>query len=359
MAPRPSRATSLRLLTLAAGALACTAAPGLGASRTSTIPDWFEMTAVMSGRTVAYSDAATVRIDPADSTTPLPPGLQPFDYYRVETGLLGLDRTRTRFVGDPQLPVTVRTSIGYMGAGDLDIAPSGRVVLTPGPRTFSGPVIFCCDAEDREVVLFSDGRADAPRPLAVGIEPSGRTRWLARDASGATRLHVADPLDPASQVDVPFAGRPDPARVALAGTLAAWVEEGTPGTTLRIGRVGGAPRDVPVGGEIAEVRADVGAALVTARLGGGWQVARVTPAGAVRRVWTGAARPRAAALGGGTVAVAAGRRVLAGRAAPLRLVRRAQGTVATVAVDGDRVAVFERRIVKRQRVTVVRLWSAR
>jgi hypothetical protein len=80
--------------------------------------------------------------------------------------------------------------------------------------------------------------------------------------------------------------------------------------------------------------------------GGAFRVARIDLAtGAVRVVWRGTRTPRLA-VGGGTVAVADGRRILAGRGVLAR-VAQARGPVAAVAADGDRVAWFERLTIRR------------
>lgn len=351
------------------GALACglaavaglilTPALAAGASRTATLSGWGQISAALEGRHLAFSDALTALIDPDDAPGPLPPGLERFRYYRLDAGVIRLDGSRTRFTGESDPQVTMRTSVARLPAGAVDLTRSGRFAVTAGAVGFPTPVVWCCtDDEGVEVVLASDGRADAPRPLAVATDGARRVRWVARETDGSARVHVADPLDPSSAVEVPFPGRPDSGRLALAGTLAAWVEEGAPQGQIRVGRLGGsaAPRTVPVGGRVLELHASDGEVLALTRVGARYRVVRIDRRGRVTRPWSGSSRPKVA-IGGGAIALSAGRRVLAGRGRRLEQARRARGRVAALAVDRNRVAVFERRRVKRQRATVVRLWK--
>ncbi len=76
------------------------------------------------------------------------------------------------------------------------------------------------------------------------------------------------------------------------------------------------------------------------------------------RVWTGARTPRVA-LGGGSVALTDGRRVLASRRGALRRVATARRAVDAVGVDDRRVAWVERGTRRGARVGVIRLGRVR
>jgi hypothetical protein len=95
--------------------------------------------------------------------------------------------------------------------------------------------------------------------------------------------------------------------------------------------------------------------VAASRTAGGVEVARHDlPAGTRRVVFRGSRVPPLAA-GGGVLAVADGRRVLAGRGA-LAEVRRTSGVVVALATDGRRLAIFERLTGRRgARSTAVRL----
>jgi hypothetical protein len=98
--------------------------------------------------------------------------------------------------------------------------------------------------------------------------------------------------------------------------------------------------------------------VVANRVPGGVLLARYDlPRGRRTVVWRGA-RLGPVAVGGGTVATVEGaRRVLASRSGALRRVRTAGGNVAALAVDGRRLATFERIVLKKggRRVTAVRI----
>lgn len=345
---------------LAAAVCALAPAGAVGASQTITLDGWGQIAADMGPRHLAYTDALTIVIDPADAPPPLPEGLAPFRYYRLDAGVTRLDGSGRRFVGGAGPQVTMRTSIGRLPAGDVDLTPDGRFVATAAASAFASPVVWCCTPDEGlEVVLESDGRAEAPIPIAVGTDGPRRTRWVARHADGVTRVHVVDPLDesaPRAVLDLP--GDPLPGRVDLEGTLAAWVDRDGAAGAVRIARIGrdATPRTAVVGGTVREVHVADGEVLALTRVGARHRVVRVDRAGRTGRVWTGTTRPRVA-IGGRWVAVAAGKRVLLGRRAPLREVRIARGRIAGLAVHGNRVAVFERRTVKRSRATVARIWS--
>jgi hypothetical protein len=81
-------------------------------------------------------------------------------------------------------------------------------------------------------------------------------------------------------------------------------------------------------------------------------------AGRARAVWSGARVP-AVGLGGGAVAVADGRRVLASRGGAVRPVATARRAVDAVGVDGRRVAWVERAVRRGSRVGVIRLGRVR
>ena len=117
-------------------------------------------------------------------------------------------------------------------------------------------------------------------------------------------------------------------------------------------------RSFPQPGPVLRVWAVRGTVLVANRVAGGVQLARydLPQAGRVV-VWRGS-RLGSTSLGGGTVATAVGRQILAARAGrgALRPVRTATAPVAAIAVDGARLAVFERLHTKKgARITALRL----
>ena len=100
--------------------------------------------------------------------------------------------------------------------------------------------------------------------------------------------------------------------------------------------------------------------VVAVRAGARVALLRVDqPALAPVRVWSGAAVPRVA-VGGGSVAVAEPRRVLAARRGSLKVVTRTRRAIEAVGVDGRRVAWIERGVRRTGgRVGVVHLGVAR
>jgi hypothetical protein len=345
---------------LAAGA-ALAAAPGAsGATRTLTLEGWHDRAIVFSGRHLVWTEAATVRVDPR-RIAGSPAGAQRFDYYRAETSRVRLDRASRRFSGTPETPVAVRTSIARMSSGTLAPTGDGGFVAVPGARRLAPPVIWCCDDEGLEVVIESDGRAEAAAAVAVSWTGSA-VRFVQVDGAGRQVLRLGDPAGGA--VPAPVVAEPGaPGLVAVAGgDLRAWVDPARTATLL-VAAAGGAPAQVALPGAALRLWAAPGLVAVLSRAGSGYAVTRADVAGAApraRRAW-GGGRPPAVAVGGGTLALADGRRVLVSRRGrpATRVVTTARRRVDAVGADGARLAWVERGRRKGLRVGIVRLAALR
>jgi hypothetical protein len=283
-------------LALAAGAALAAAPPGAGATRTLTLEGWHDRAVAFSGRTLVWTEAATVRVDPR-RIRGAPPGAQRFDYYRADVSRARLDRASRRFAGPAETPVAVRTSIARMGSGTVAPTGDGGFVAVPSSTRLPPPTIWCCDDEGIEVVIDSDGRAGAPHTVAAAWTGSA-VRFVQLDAAGRQVLRVGDPGGGA--VPPPAAAEPGAADlVAVAGgDLRAWADPARPARLLvaRDGS-GAAAAAVALPGPAVRVWAARGLVAVLSRAGGGMAVTRVD-AGAgppsARRVWTGARTPAVA-----------------------------------------------------------------
>ncbi len=353
----------MRAAAAVAACLAATmAAPATaGAARTLALEGWLGINADFSGHSLVWTEAATVRLNPRASPGRLPPGLRPFVYYRVHGARARLNSTRRRFSGEVEQLVAVRTQIARMSAGQVVGHGGGRFVMVPGTRRFAAPVIWCCE-DGVETVIHSDGRADAPAPLAAGAD-GAVVRTLVRHADGTVGLTAADPAEAVPRPsEVPFPGRPEDGLVAIAAGIVAWVDDDAP-RTLRLGRPVASgvalERRVGLSGPALRVWADRGLVVVAVRLGSAVGLVRVDGLrGRARAIWRGRGVPRVG-LGEGTVAAATGRTVLAAGRGRLRVVTRARGAVAAVAAARLRVAWFERVRRPAGRRTVVRIGRIR
>ncbi|WP_217914270.1 hypothetical protein [Miltoncostaea marina] len=344
---------------LAAAAAGLVAAPaGLGASRTITTDGWGPRAMAFSGDRLVWSEAAVVRVDPR-RTPGAPAGAARFDYYRAEAFRARLDRASRRFAGTAEAPVSVRTSIGAMSAGALAPAGGGDFVLAPGSRRFATPVVWCCGEGDAEAVLESDGRPGAQPPAAVAWTGAA-VRWVRLAADGSQTVVESPPAEPASPATVATAGPTRAGLVALTARLHAWVDPAAP-ATLQVRRGDGPPAAVALPGPALRVEAAGDVVAVAVRAGRGAAVVRLAGAATrATRVWSGPRAPRALAAGGGSVAVADGRDVLARRGSgALRRVARGRRAIDGVAVDGRRVAWMERGLRRGGRVAVLRLGRVR
>jgi hypothetical protein len=313
-------------LGVAAGAVAVAALCGTAAGAV-TIGGWGSITADMGGGVLVWADS-----QPAKTKT--------FTYWRTEAGRA---RVSGSSVSGATRPVTVRTSAGPLTGTDIRATGTDRgLTLTASGSAFPGPVIWCCTTESLEVVVSSDSDGAAPHPYGAGLDGT-RVRWIGAGPTGAF-LGSADPVENATrETSAAIPGRPGPGLASVATGIAAWADAG--GRAIRIGvpsdeGVGGI-REVPQGGRVLTVRAVPGivAAVVKA---GGFRVTRTDAAtGRVTVVWRGSTRPQIA-VGGRAIAIGAGRVVLTSRGGAAKKVGNARGTVAAVATDGSRVAVFER-----------------
>jgi hypothetical protein len=344
-------------LSLAAAAALAAAPSASGATRTLTLEGWHDRALAFSGRQLVWTEAATVRVDPA-RIAGSPAGAQRFDYYRAETSRARLDRASRRFAGAPETPVAVRTSIARLGSGTLAPTGDGGFVAVPSSPRLAPPVVWCCDDEGIESVIESDGRAGAPAAVAAAWTGTA-VRFVQIDGQGRQLLRLGDPAG--GPVPPPASAEPGAAGlVAVAGgDLRAWVEPAQPARLL-VGRdgSGAAPAAVALPGPAIRVWAAPGLVAVLSRAAAGLAVTRVDAAGAprARRVWSGT-RPPAVAVGGGTLAIADGRRVLASRRGrpAARAVTTARRRIDAIGADGARLAWVERGRRKGQRVGIVRL----
>jgi len=340
-------------------ALLAAASPAAAATAPAiTLPGWDAIGADFSGTSLVYGASGTVR-------------LPRFSYQRTDVYRVAVDR-RGRLRGRPADVVVVRTSAGPMRAATVTGAGGGRFVVIANGRGFAPPVIWCCDAANVQSVLESDGRADAPVALAAAVD-GARTRLLLAPGEGeGFRLVSEDPaLAPGfDRREAPFPGSPAPGLAALAPGLVAWADgPAAPAAPAAAALQVGVPSDTGVSGvrtlalpgPALAVRAAQGVVVVAARAGTRVEVARYDLPSLRRRVlWRGRTLPPLA-VGGGAVALADGRTVLAGRAR-LRPVRRAGGPVSAVAVGATMVASFERAAAPVRRGGVprsTRVWLTR
>lgn len=350
---------ALLALALGAGAVLACAGPATGASRTLTLDGWSARSLAFSGANLVWTETATVRVDPA-RIPGSPAGAGRFDYYRAETSRARLDRRSLRFLGRPETPVAVRTSIAAMSPGVLWPVGGGDFLMVPGSRRFPPPVVRCCDDDGVETVVESDGRADAP--VTVSAFASGTAVAMLRLGAGgvmsrrdvdlATGVASETPLGPAS-------ARPGLA-VLTPGALA-WVRPEDPATLLVQPTGVAAPVAVALRGRAVRLWATTGTVVAAVRRGPRSVVLlRVDDGTAPRvvRAWGGRRVPRVA-VGGGSVAVADGRRVLAARRGAVRRVTTARRVVDAVGVHGRRLAWVERGRRKGARVGVMRLGRVR
>ena len=345
----------LLALSLAAAAALAVAPAAAGATRTLTLEGWHDRALAFSGRQLVWTEAATARVDPR-RIAGSPAGARRFDYYRAETSRARLDRSSRRFAGLPETPVAVRTSVARMSSGTLTPTGDGGFVAVPGSTRPAPPVIWCCDESGIEAVIESDGRPEAPVSVAAAWTGSA-VRFVQLDAAGRQVLRVGDPAG--GPVPPPVLAEPGAAGlVAVAGgDLRAWADPGQPSRLLVAG--GGAPAvALALPGPALRVWAAPGLVAALSRGASGYAVTRIdVAAGAprARRIWSGARRP-SVGIGGGTVAIADGKRVLASRGrGATRRVTTSRRRVDAVGADGARLAWIERGRRKGLRVGVVRL----
>lgn len=330
----------------------------LGASRTIAIDGWADRAVAFSGSRLVWTEAATVHVDPK-KIAGSPAGAAPFDYYRAEAFRVSLDtRSRLFRTGSPDNPVSVRTSVAAMGAGILSPTSDGGFVMVPRTSGVAPPVIHCCDADDIETVVESDGRADAPVTIAATWD-AGSVAWVQIGPGGLQQLRRVSPLTPGAVATTPTAAPAVAGLVAISPTGLAWVDPAAP-TTLQV-QPSGAPAPTPVAlpGPALRVWSATNVVVVAIRSGSRVALLRFDqPALRATRVWTGTTIPRVA-VGGGAVAVAESRRVLAARRGSLKVLARTKRAVEAVGIDDRRVAWIERGVRRRARVAVVHLGVAR
>ena len=317
---RPRRRVSRRALpvalALAAGAALAAAPAAGGATRTLTLEGWHDRALAFSGRSLVWTEAATVRVDPR-RIRGAPPGSQRFDYYRADVSRARLDRASRRFAGAGR----------DAGVRAHEHRPHGLGHARPDRRRRlrRGPVLAPAAPAD-DLVLRRRGPRDGDRQRRPGRCPAHRRRGLDRER-GALR--------PARRRGPPGAaprrpgrrGRSRRRRPPSPGRPTSWRSPGAtsaPGPT-RLGprscwspatASAAAPAAVALPGPALRVWAAPGLVAVLSRAGGGLAVTRVDVVGGgaprAGRAWTGARTP-AVAVGGGTLAIADGRRVLASR----------------------------------------------
>jgi hypothetical protein len=310
-----------------------------------------------SGTRLLWTEAATVRVDP-HQIAGSPAGARRFDYYRAEAFRVSLNRASTRFVGDVDTPVSVRTSIAAMRPGVLSPTGDGGFVMLPESRRFAVPVIWCCSADDREVVVESDGREDAPHTVgaAWGV---GSVRYVQSAPAGVRLLRVADPSGAVAPTTQTTSDATATGLVGVSADAVGWVDPAS-ATTFLLRGDGAEAVSVALPGPGTRVWASPGLFAVAVRIGGRIALVRIDqgPSPRAVTVWVGARLPRVA-LGGHAIAVAERRRVLASRRGPVRLVVVARRVVEAIGVDDRRLAWIERASRRGARVGVIRLGRVR
>lgn len=320
-----NRHTALGLM---ASGISVLAIAGTAQGANIVLEGWGAITADIGGGALVWSDSAAAKTET-------------FTYWRTDTG-------RAPFgggIGKATEPVLIRTSAGLSNGARVRATGTSRgyVTIAPGP-SYAGPIIWCCDGTSTEVVVSSDGDADAPRPVGAGMD-GDRVRWISSSARGAVLGSAAPVEGDLRGTSVSIPGNPGPNLASIATGVAAWADRG--GSTLYLG----APRDdgmsgtrqVAQGGVVRMVLATPTFVVTVVKSGSRARVVRTDVAsGAVRTVWTGAGTPVVAA-GGNAIAIGSGAKVFSSRAgARAKPAGTAKGTVAAVATDGRRVVVFER-----------------
>jgi hypothetical protein len=290
----------------------------------------------LDGRTLAIARAAPVR-------------LPTFTYHRTELLTQRLRADRLAPAGRPVQRAIVRTSAGPMTSALLDLDGDGTVMAAPRGPAFTSPVVWCCGGEGLERVLFSESGPGALRPAALTLG-APLPRILFHGPSGWI-LSEADPaLDDPTRSRTERALGPDLLPAGPAALDGRWVAAaaggaGSPIRYLSLAVDGGSPpaasHRFAHPGRVQRLWLDRG---VVAQLlvAGRHRLVRYRPGRAPRTLFGARARPRAVAVGGGTVAVAIPGAVLAGRGGRVRPVAVTRGAVTAVAADGARVAWTER-----------------
>ena len=326
---------------LAVGAVPAVASTPSAAFEQGRTP-WHEISADFSGAALVVSDTFTAG-----------PQRLGFVYYRAEAHRVALDGRRLRFAEPAELRVvTVSSSIASLTGTQIHGGTDGTFVLLPGPNGGAPPVVSCCDEDGRESVVESDGRPAARRVVAVGFD-GDRVRLIARELTGAAQMVSAQFADAeGAKESSPFPGVPSRDAAAVADGIAVWTDDVAAGVVRIASTTTGAVvpiHDVPLGGRVLRLTADARVVAATVRVGTAVKVVRIDPAtGTALVAWTGTRVPKVA-VGGGSLVVADGQRLLAARSGRAVRVAAAHGVVAAVAVDGDRFAWFERRLQTRKK----------
>ncbi|HJZ62066.1 MAG TPA: hypothetical protein VKD47_07925 [Miltoncostaeaceae bacterium] len=347
---RPTR--SATALVLGAACLAAIA-PAARADELRTLDGWPSVAAALSGDNLVYLRSAAA---PAKGYT----------VYRTEAWRLPIQPALSLFTGVRETPITIRTSAGRTTAGMLSGGAGGAFTLAATGKGFAPPVIWCCDPKGDEVVLESDSRPDAPQTIAVGTDGAA-TRFLVGDAEAGFELTSVNVVGPtptqaADYVTTKFAfpGKPVRGLAAIGTGLVAWADRpgppqvsvGAPGPTGLSG-----VQALAQPGRVLGVWAGGTTFVALAKAPDGLELARYDLPSLQRTViWTFRKPPPAVAVGGGAVTFVDGRNVIftAPGRAPKGLMR-AKGPVVALATDGQRVAVFDRRVVNRRQKTAISL----
>ncbi|MCB9011634.1 MAG: hypothetical protein H6531_07365 [Actinobacteria bacterium] len=328
---------------LVSGAASATAAPAASFSGWIGIAD-----ARLQRDRLVVLDQATLRVrEPRAGGARGPVA---FTYHRTGTFEVGLNRTRLRFDRAAFTErLAIRSSAGSLAGGRLAADDEDYLVIAGG-RAVAPPVVWCCTPDGTEVVVESDGRADAPRVIGGGID-GDRVRLVLRGADGSVilrssapgRLADADAPD-GSRTDAVLGINPGDGLVDIDRGRMVWSDDPDGGVVwIAVPSDAGPGPAVAVGvpGTVHRLWAAAGGGVVLTRQGLVWRVYRLTPAPSRRLVWAGRQRP-VVGVGNGSVAIAEGRRILTSRGGRARRVATARGPVPALTADGDRVAWFER-----------------
>jgi len=322
---RPLRISCLSLA--ATGAVALSLA-GSAQAANIVLNGWGTITADIGGGALVWSDTQA-----AKTAT--------FTYWRTDTGRAPFGGN----IGTASEPVLIRTSAGIANGARVRATGTARgyVTIAPG-AAYAGPVIWCCDTANTEVVMSSDGRDGAPIPAGAGLDGS-RVRWISGSATGAV-LGSASPIEGDLRgMSVSIPGNTGPGLASIATGVAAWAARGSTSITIGVPADDGVAgvRTVAQGGTVTSVFATPGFVVTVVRNGSRAKVVRTdVTSGATRTVWSGSGTPVVAG-GGNAIVIGAGTKVFSSRSgAKARPAGTAKGAVAAVATDGTRIVVFER-----------------
>ncbi len=274
--------------------------------------------------------------------------LPTFTYYRARISTVRLSRNRLGFAGRPERKIIIRTSIGPVATAKLAINDEGAILAAANGRGFAGPVVWCCTPEGEERVVYSDGRTGAGRPISLAFQGSTARALV----GGGANLSILerDPQGTVHRED--FRAAAAPPYVIGRTRMASIISPGSATVPTDTISARNSPVLLPArlfpgpgpSGRITNLWMDGDTVIAQVRRAARWEIYRYTAPKSRRLLLRASQRPRAVAVGGGAVAVAVGRTIWSARGGKrLKKGPRATSVVAALAVDGTRMAWFERR----------------